>query len=122
MNNTYCLNYLKQQLKLLSSDSSTQQQMIPKEIMWNIASDIANEWDYEYIEFFVEKLLNDHLITESIKDCFCEICNNFEKVSKNGAQFDIKIWTKEGLIHHPFWEHQRKLAKQLLKELDKIQL
>lgn len=53
----YCLNYLRELLKSLSCDSYTQQQMFPKELMWNISSDIANEWDYENIKFFVKNLL-----------------------------------------------------------------
>ena len=122
MDNKYCLNHLKQLLKTLSCDSSTQQQMIPKEIMWNISSDIASEWDYENIKFFIKNLVSNNIISIDIKEGFQTICNNFEKVSINGVWFDQTIWTTEGFAHHPFWEHQRKLAKQLLNELDKIQL
>lgn len=122
MDNKYCLNYLKQLLKTLSCDSSAQQQMIPKEIMWNISSDIANEWDYENIKFFIQNLVSNNIITINIEEGFQTICNNFEKVSINGIRFDQTIWTIEGFAYHPFWEHQRKLAKQLLNELDKIQL
>ena len=122
MDNQYCLNHLKQLLKSLSSDSSTQQQIIPKEIRWNISSDIASEWDYENIKFFVKNLVDSKLISVNIEETFQMICSNFEKVSLNGTQFDQTIWTPEGLAYHPFWEHQRKLAKHLLNELDKIQL
>lgn len=122
MDNKYCLDHLKRLLKTLSCDSSTQQQMVPKEIMWNISSDIASEWDYESIEYFVHKLVDSNLISINIEKSIQTICDNFEKVSLNGAQFDETIWTKEGLAHHPFWEHQRKLAQRVLGELDKIQL
>ena len=37
------MNYLKEMIRFLSSDSYTQQQMYPKEILWNIADDVANE-------------------------------------------------------------------------------
>ncbi|MDE7100292.1 MAG: hypothetical protein K2O05_00375, partial [Anaeroplasmataceae bacterium] len=122
MNKEYCLDYLKKLLKTLSCNSSTQKQMVPKEIMWNIPSDIANEWDYEDIKFFVQYLVDSNLISINIEEEFQAICNNFEKVSLNGTQFDQTIWTTEGFEHHPFWEHQRILAKHLLNELDKIQL
>ena len=122
MDNKYCLDHLKKLLKTLSSDSFTQQQMIPQKIMWNISSDIANEWDYENIKFFIQNLVESNIISIDIEESFQTICSNFEKVSINGVQFDQTIWTTEGFAHHPFWEHQRKLAKQLLNELDKIQL
>lgn len=117
--NQSCLNYLKQLLQTLACDSPVQQHMIPKEIAWNIPSDIANEWDYESIEFFVQNLLDANLISINMKERFQTICNNFEKVSINGEQFDQTIWTTEGFAHHPFWKQQRALAKQLLSELDK---
>ena len=122
MDNKYCLDHLKQLLKNLSYDSSTQEQMIPKEIMWNISSDIANEWDYENIRFFVQNLVESNIISSNVEKSFEEICQNFENASRRGAQFDKTIWTTEGFEYHPFWEHQRKLAKQLLLELCKIQL
>ncbi len=118
----YCLNYLKGLLKSLSCDSSTQQQMVPKELAWNISSDIANEWDYENIKFFVENLLECNLISIDIEESIKTICNNFDEVSLNGVKFDQTIWTTEGFAHHPFWENQRKLAKYVLNELDKIKL
>ena len=122
MDNEYCLNHLKQLLKTLSCDISEQYKMIPKEIMWNISSDIANEWDYENIKFFVRNLVDSNLVSTSIEQSFQTICNNFQKVSIKGKQFDQTIWTTEGFAHHSFWENQRKLAKHMLDELDKIQL
>lgn len=122
MDNKYCLDRLKQLLKTLLFDSFTQQHMAPKEIMWNIPSDIANEWDYESIEFFVQSLVDSNIISNNIEENIQTICKNFEKVSLNGDVFDPTIWTKEGFLHHPFWVHQRKLAQQLLNELDIIQL
>lgn len=116
MDNKYCLDYLKQLLLVLSCDSSTQQQMIPKEIVWNISSDIASEWDYENIKFFVQNLLDNNIISINIEKSFQTICNNFKSVS------DQTIWTTEGFTHHPFWKNQRRLAKQLLDELEKLQL
>ena len=121
MDKKYCLNYLRELLKSLSCDSS-KQQMVPKELMWNISSDIANEWDYENIKFFVENLLECNLISIDIEESIKTICNNFDEVSLNGVKFDQTIWTTEGFAHHPFWENQRKLAKYVLNELDKIQL
>lgn len=118
----YCLNYLRGLLKSLSCDSSTQQRMVPKELAWNISSDIANEWDYENIKFFVENLLECNLISIDIEESIKTICNNFDEVSLNGVKFDQTIWTTEGFAHHPFWENQRKLAKYVLNELDKIKL
>lgn len=88
VDNKYCLNYLRELLKNLSCDSFTQQQMVPKELMWNISSDIANEWDYENIKFFVQNLLESNLISIEIKENIQTICNNFDEVSLNGTQFD----------------------------------
>ena len=121
MDNNYCLDHLKKLLKTLSCDSSMQLKMIPKEIMWNISSDMASEWDYENIKFFVQNLVDNRLVSINIEEKFQTICNNFKKASINGGQFDQIIWTIDGLAHHPFWKHQRKLAKVLLNELDKIQ-
>lgn len=121
MDNKYCLDYLKQLLKTLSCDSSTQQ-MVPNEVMWNISSDIANEWDYENIKFFVQNLVDNNLISTNIEESIQIICNNFDEVSLNGDQFDQTIWTTEGFACHPFWELQRQRAKQLLDELNKIKL
>ena len=122
MDNKYCLNHLKQLLKTLSCDISELHKMIPKEIMWNVSSDIANEWDYEYIRFFVQNLVDSKVVSSGVEESFQTICNNFERVSIKGKNFDQAIWTTEGFVQHPFWEKQRKLAKQLLNELDKIQL
>ena len=52
------MNYLKKMIKFLSSDSDTQQQMYPKEILWNIADDVANEWDYEYFKVPIQNLID----------------------------------------------------------------
>ncbi len=121
MDNKYCLDYLKQLLKTLLCDSSAKH-IVPKEIIWNISSDIANEWDYENIAFFVQNLVECNIISTKIKESIQTICNNFDDVSLNGAQFDQSIWTPEGFFHHSFWQHQRKLAKQVLDEIDKIKL
>ena len=120
MNNKYCLDHLKQLLKTLSCNNPMQHKIVPKEIAWNISSDIASDWDYESIKFFVRNLLDSNIISINIEKSFQTICNNFKRVSINGSQFDQAIWTVEGFDHHPFWEHQRYLAKQLLNELDKI--
>ena len=122
MDNKHCLIYLKQLLKNLSNDAHTQQQSIPKEISWNAPSDIANEWDYDNIRYFVEKLQNNDIISDSIVQGIKAICDNFDKVSKNGAQFDQTTWTIDGILNHPFWERQRQLARHLLNELNKVAL
>lgn len=122
MDTQQCLIYLKQLLRNLSDDGHTQQQSIPKEIRWNAPSDIANEWDYEDIRYFVEKLQEDDIISNEIVQGLKTICDNFDNVSKNGTQFDQTVWTTDGLLNHPFWETQRQLAKQLLNELNKIKL
>ena len=108
-------------LKALSCDSSMQLKMLSKEIKKNIPSVIASEWNYENIKFFVQKLVNSTLISINIEEKIQIISNNFERVSKNGLQFDKTVWTIKGLVHHPFWENQRQLAKELLNELYKIQ-
>lgn len=70
MGNNYCLDHLKKLLKTLSCDSSMQLKMIPKEIMWNISSDIASEWDYENIKFFVQNLVGNRLVSINIEKNF----------------------------------------------------
>ena len=122
MDNKYCLDYLKKLLKTLACDKPVEQKMIPKEIAWNMPLDIASDWDYENIRFFVEYLIDDNIISNNTKNKFQVICNNFQKALVNGRQFDRAIWTTDGFEHHPFWIYQRKLAKDLLNELDNIQL
>ena len=111
------MNYLKEMIRFLSSDSYTQQQMYPKEILWNIADDVANEWDYEYFKVPIQNLIDSGAITIDIAQKFKTICDNFADVSLNGIKFDPSIWTLEGFSNHTFWNQQRKLAKQLLEEI-----
>lgn len=106
-------------IKFLSSDSYTQQQMYPKEILWNIADDVANEWDYEYFKVPIQNLIDSGDITIDIAQKFKIICDKFGDVSLNGNQYDKSIWTLEGFSNHPFWQRQRELAKQLSNELEK---
>ena len=110
-------NYIKKIIEFLSFDSSTQQKMFPKGILWNIASDVANEWVYEYYERPIKNLLDNRVITIDIAQKFKTICDNFADVSLNGIKFDPSIWTLEGFSNHTFWNQQRKLAKQLLEEI-----
>ena len=119
----YCLNYLKELLKTLSCEDPVQQHRIPREVMWNLPSDIACEWEYESIEFFIRILADDHVISRDMEEKSHEICDHFEKASAKGTQYyDPMIWTIEGFVKHPFWKNQRKSARQLLDALEKIQL
>ena len=116
------MNYLKEMIRFLSSDSYTQQQMYSKEILWNIADDVANEWDYEYFKVPIQNLIDSGAITIDIAQKFKTICDKFGDVSLNGNQYDPSIWTLEGFSNHPFWQRQRELAKQLSNEFEKTAL
>ena len=122
MTNKYYLNHLKQLLKNLISTNHLHDKLIPKEIVWNISSDIASEWDYENIDFFVQKLLDNNIISINVQKKIKTICDNFKKVSLNGNQYDQSIWTFEGFFNHSFWKRQREIAKDLFEELDKIRV
>jgi len=118
----HCLEHLKELLKTLSCEDPVGQHRIPREVMWNLPYDIAGEWEYDSIVFFIRILQEDHVLPDGADERFREICGNFEKAFRKGKQYDPTIRTAEGFAHHPFWKHQRELAGQLLDELERIRL
>lgn len=115
------LNYHKNKAELLSLPYDEQVATIPSEIRWNAADDIANEWmDEDIIE--LKKYVDWGFINRSVLDLYRQINQSFTDASPSGTKYESEIWTLNGMKHHSFWEQQRQLAKQLLEELNKIQV
>ena len=115
------LNYHKNKAELLSLPYDEQVATIPSEIRWNAADDIANEWiDEDIIE--LKKYVDLGFINRSVLDLYLQINQSFTDASPSGAKYESEIWTLNGMKHHSFWEQQRQLVKQLLEELNKIQV
>lgn len=108
------LIYLKMILKRLSSPFEKQYAEIEDFAKYNLIDDILSDWDnYEQV---VQCLVDSKLINKETEKKFTQLVGNFDT---NNQKI---VWSLEGLKSHPFWEHQRQLAKQLLDELEKIQL
>lgn len=121
MNNTESSYlYLKQNLIRLSEPFEEQYKNIEEFARWNLASDIASDW--ENCEPCIECLYNAGLINDHINSLFKELLQNFDEHSYNGMKFDPSIWNEKGMETHPFWQEQRLRAKELLNELNKIDL
>ena len=85
---------------------------IPDFARWNLANDIASDWEnYEQV---VALLYEKGIINQNICSMINRLVGNFDEVSTGGAKYEEVIWTLEGLKNHIFWTEQRKLAKELL--------
>lgn len=82
--------------------------------------DIATEWEKGLMDMS-KKMFEDNFLTQKQFFACEEISKRFIRFS-NSPFYEEKIWTLEGLKSHPFWEEQRKLAKEILDELEKIKL
>ncbi len=110
------IKWLKEKSELLSSDFCKQSSMIEDFARWNLPNDIASDWDH--YEMFCVPIKD--VIDERVENLITEIGSAFDKVSLGSPYFEEIIWTMEGLEYHPFWENQRKLAKELLLVLNRI--
>ncbi len=84
----------------------------------DFTDEIANDWTYYDIREF-DDLTKRGLVSIKSNNIFRKIVISFEDVSLGGKLYEKEIWTLNGLKSHPFWEEQRALAKELLKELQK---
>ena len=83
--------------------------------------DIAGDWAPEDSYQRFNKAYGEKIIGEDAIHLYEKINRNFHDISMDGSKYDEEIWTLKGLKDHPFWNEQRRLAKQLLDELEKIQ-
>lgn len=114
------LNYYRNKSELLSL--SFEKQLSKLQFLGDyITEDIANEWMDEDI-VILEKYFNQGILSRNIMDLYCQINNGFIDASNGGDKYELEIWTLTGLKYHSFWKHQRQLAKQLLEELNNIQV
>lgn len=81
-----------------------------------MTDDIADDWDS--FAYFAINLSDQKVISDKTFQTIQKINNNFQVVSYKQPKFEEIIWTVEGVKSHPFWEEQRKLAKELLVMLE----
>ncbi len=77
---------------------------------------IANDWFAEEISYLNE-LFQKNMINRKAIELYTKIDSNFKEVSLN-KKFNDGIWTLKGMKEHVFWEKQRTLAKQFIKEIN----
>lgn len=78
--------------------------------------DIANEWFTDEVKI-LNGLAEKKSIGNQAAELYSMIDTNFIEVSLYGKFYEEEIWTLKGLKNHAFWEKQRALAKQIIKEL-----
>ncbi len=115
------IDFYIRQAQNLALDYDSQYKMLG-ELGDYITEDIASDWLWTALKKGILKLYENNYISENVVRIYEEIDHNFYDVSMDGKYYDEKIWTLEALRNHPFWEKQRQLAKQVLKELEKIRL
>jgi len=86
-----------------------------------MTDDIASDWIFpdSYKKF--NKEYGENIISERASSLYEAIDRNFYDISLDGHKYDEIFWTLEGLKNHPLWNEQRRLAKELLNELEKIE-
>lgn len=84
----------------------------------DIPSDIA--CDVEWALGLAKELHKQGILSEDILLQMENINRRFDEVSRGQKHYEEIIWTDEGLKTHPFWEKQRELASQILRELKKV--
>ena len=110
--------YLKSNLERLSKPFEEQSRDIEDFARWNLASDIASDW--ENCECCIKCLFDHGIINECINNMFMELLKKFDERSYDGSKYDESLWTVEGVKNDPFWENQRDLSRKLLTEFNKI--
>ena len=86
-----------------------------------LTEDIASDWIIQDV-LLLEEMFKYKIISYKVIDLYKAIEKNFADVSLGGRLYNDIIWTLKGLKYHPFWEQQRNLAKELLNELQKVQI
>lgn len=115
------INFYIENARMLSLSYEEQCKLIPDFAAWNLASDMANDWGCGDLEK-LNQLFGKEIIGQNAIALHDTINKNFNDVSFNGPKYEEAIWTLEGLQQHPFWDEQRRLAKELLDELEKIKI
>lgn len=87
-----------------------------------ITEDIASDWIWQNLKVGIFKMLDENLISEYVVNLFKKIGRNFSSVSFGNQLFEERIWTLEGLKNHSFWVKQRNLARELLNQLNSIDI
>lgn len=107
---------LMQYLKLVSSSYEEQIMFFPKEM--NVSYIIADMPDDYSIDLAAKFLLESKIINNIVYEKTLILINNIGNAEKI---LDSLIWTHEGLQNHPFWDEQRRLAKEVLNELEELE-
>lgn len=111
-----CKSILKDYAKTLVLNESNQS--LVSHLGDYYTADLANEWNYEHFEYFINILLEKKMVDETIISLYKTIEQRFIEASFNNPLYDEVIWTLDGFKNHPFWEEQRRLAKEILKKLE----
>ena len=116
------LKFLINAIKTLSYELEEHDQSLVSSLGDYLTEDIATEWEPELVASYVNIALNELNMDKEAVNLLKIIDKRFEEASSKGSLFEEKIWTLDGLKDHPFWAEQRRLAKELLQELEKIQI
>ena len=87
---------------------------LPNYARENIANDIANEWEFEYFTFYLNKLKDGGFDIKIIKELIKEICDVFNAMTNSN---DKQLWTIEGFVNSNLWKSQRIRALNLKNNL-----
>lgn len=117
INNELLIKYFLDKAKTLSLEYAEQEKLSFELGLGDyFTEDMANEWFIEDIKD-LDELVNKDLISKKAIELYSIIDNNFSEVSANGKLYEKGIWTLNALKNHVFWEKQRNLARQFIKEL-----
>ena len=108
-----CYKYTLQRLEELSASYEEQKDNTEDFALWNLPNELAEDWCN--MEYFIGVLYSNNCINGIVKSILCDINNNFLKYSKGEPNYEIEIWTHEGLKKSNFWEMQRTLARKALQ-------
>ena len=116
LNRELLIKYFIEKAKPLSLEYDEQKKIaIDLNLGDYFTEDIANDWFTEEISDLRE-LSKNKIVTEKAVELYAKIDSNFIEVSSNDKIYS-KIWTLKGMKEHIFWQQQRELAKQFIKEL-----
>lgn len=112
-----CRKFFIDRLKVLADTYENQCKSIEDFALWNLPNDIAEDWSWENLSYFLDILKENNIISDMMLLRVNTIINNFDNASIDGEFYDPEIWTHNGLKNHPFWDEQRRLAKELLMDI-----
>ena len=109
--------YLTNILKRLAAPYEQQYAEIEDFARWNLADDIVSDWQNG--EQIISFLFKSKVIGENSATMLNDLLGRFDEVSYGAPNYEEIIWTLESLRDHPFWTEQRRLAKEILTELER---